>query len=999
MIKIRKIFIAAAVIALLALVLLTACDKKGKIDGGDETPEVTERPTEVPMRDLSNDTPMADTVVYANRMANEVQAFNSTPERSRFTAQNSVTKFEFEMEEPDNKGITYFGDYYGDPYFTGSMDTYIIDAEGQEWSDRYSGTDGRQNTYRIGYYYTEVHLMDLKLGLNTGDDMSFSGIKDIFNSKSGWREHMCRVNYVDEGVKITVNDASDPYAVSDLKENRVPKDSVNAIRISVISKINCTANIYYYDSETKGFNSDQRTTISLKGDGAEHTYIAPLDLIKGDLSGIRFDPDGQVGDSFIITGIEAVKIASSVNAKIDRTYHVYSDKLHQSFRIVAVSDLIGAREYGIVWKVEKDIVDALQIRDGSGIHSDLSFDSSSVEYVAFHIIDNGVVGIIIPAEDSGTDKVTVEDKDGYYIVRQFTDAPKDLEANKDHTMGNRLHNDKTSTFDAIDKEADLERHPLTDIQIIDSNARAKFTGYDYIKGCYIVTKNGSDFNGAYQKNNRNKYFTSKVTVSGDASQRNIYMRFAAKSGSLECAALLDENDMLLPVPMEVCKNFSGEYEEPFYDPKDTQYGDSIFPLVVKSGESVTFTEIHLYQNWGIYALKQISSIQFFIGYYHLSTGVTESNCIAPYFVYGKDGWTLPDFRGCSGVMWSGQPQFTSVGINKWLSYMNNEGIKIQSEYTGTDIRSSGQTYADMDYSYISDCGSYKFTLRHVEFPQNDENRTYYTISVEFLKDLTIGNVRDDFNIIFFDSRDSNFTDFMYLSSDGSVVNEKLPTSGSSDNKYELQKGSFYYAIYGPKTTSGADKTGTDVMNYALIMRSSDVTVGGKKWDGTYLVRYSFDGKLDHLALTFNEGKMAFKKGDRMEFNVILLPFGGKTDDVMNHVPVVYEDSVLYPVRLTAVTGSIIEDEYIPKILAENNTAEFILTGSRNLNTVVVYGIDVLKKPKIYKLEGESCVEYDTSVKGYDGYQVSLCEDGTYAYSFVYEIGSPQDEVRFKVEFK
>ena len=40
-----------------------------------------------------------------------------------------------------------------------------------------------------------------------------------------------------------------------------------------------------------------------------------------------------------------------------------------------------------------------------------------------------------------------------------------------------------------------------------------------------------------------------------------------------------------------------------------------------------------------------------------------------------------------------------------------------TEYTDSYIRSSGNTYVDMDYSYISDCGSFKYVLRHIEFPQ------------------------------------------------------------------------------------------------------------------------------------------------------------------------------------------------------------------------------------------------------------------------------------------
>lgn len=994
----RKYLTVFLTFFLILILAFTACSRKPDDNTGD--PEITElpteRPTEVPMRDLSADTPLYDTLVYANRIANEVQAFYSGPSRKAFTVCNAVSRFELDLSEGSSRGIAYFADSAGNNYFTGSMDAYVIDNAGVEWSDRYSGSYGRQNTYRLGYYYTEVHLMDLSLGIAGDGDVNFRSVKDIFLKDSGWSSHMCDVAYVDRGVKITVTNPYDPYAYYKLK-TPVAFDDVNAVRISVISDKDVSANLYYYDRTHSGFNGEQQKGFSLVGDGIEHTYVVRLDSLSGDLMGVRLDPNGDAGDSFTVTRIEAVKTESSIDIRTDRTYHVYSDKLHQAFRFVAASDVPEEKEYGIVWKVPEDSVDALQIRDANGIHGDLVFDGESVEYVAFHIKNNGVVGIIVPVSDSGGDKVRVGKTDGYYIVRQYTDSAFSLKKGRDHTVANRLYNDKSGGFDLIDAAAYAERHPLSDITVLETDSKAKFAGYDHVKGCYLFTKTGTDFSRAYQKKQRNKYYTSTVSVKGDGTDRNLYMRFEGEQGCLECAALLDGNKMLVPVPMEVCKNFCGEYEEPFYDPKDTMYGDSIFPLSVKAGNELTFTELHLYQNWGAFALKQVSSIQFFIGYYHLSTGVTESNCIAPYFVYGKDGWTLPDFRGCSGKMWSSQPQFTSVGIHKWLSYTDGSGKKYQSEYTGTKINSAGPTYADIEYSYLSDCGSYRYTLRHVEFPQNDENRTYYTISVEFLKDFTLENAKNDFTIIHFNSRDNNFSRFTYLDRNGDQITETLPESVPKNAVYDLNKGSFYYAIYGAKDSAG--KYLMDPMNYALIMRSSDVTVGGKKWDGAYSVRYSFDGSLDNLSLTFDEGRMEFRKGDRMEFNVILLPYGGKVDEVNSHAPVVYGDSVLRPLTVTASTGTVIDDEYIPKVKAENNAAEFTVSGSRNLNTVVVYGFDVLSKPSLFIKAGEGWAEYVTSVSEFDGYQVALSEDGTYAYSFVYDQTDPENEITFRIELK
>ncbi|MBQ2307122.1 MAG: hypothetical protein II184_06375, partial [Clostridia bacterium] len=265
---------------------------------------------------------------------------------------------------------------------------------------------------------------------------------------------------------------------------------------------------------------------------------------------------------------------------------------------------------------------------------------------------------------------------------------------------------------------------------------------------------------------------------------------------------------------------------------------------------------------------------------------------------------------------------------------------------------------------------------------------------EFLKDLTIDDAVNKFNLLHFNSRDTNFTKFMYLDKNGAQQIIDLPTSGKKSEIYDLNKGSFYYAIYG-----GEGKNGTDIMNYALILKAADVTVGGNKWDGNFKVRYHFDGKLDNLYLTLDQDKLSFKKGDTITLDVILLPFGEKPDKAQDHAPVVYEDSVLHPLTVTAQQGTVIADTYIPKIQAENNAAEFTLTGSRDANTVVISGFDVLARPDIFKWNGTDWELYEYNVKDYDGYQVAMAPDGTYTYSFVYDQPAPSDTLRFKIEVK
>ena len=127
-----------------------------------------------------------------------------------------------------------------------------------------------------------------------------------------------------------------------------------------------------------------------------------------------------------------------------------------------------------------------------------------------------------------------------------------------------------------------------------------------------------------------------------------------------------------------------------------------------------------------------------------------------------------------------------------------------------------------------------------------------------------------------------------------------------------------------------------------------------------------------------------------------LPFGDKIEKGAYHARLVYEDSVLKPVNVAATVGTVIPDTYVPRVQAENNVAEFTVSGSRNRNTVVVSGFDKLAKPSVSVKNGDSWEDYKFSVEDYDGYQVQMSPDGTYSYSFVYEIGDPSDSITFKV---
>ena len=434
--------------------------------------------------------------------------------------------------------------------------------------------------------------------------------------------------------------------------------------------------------------------------------------------------------------------------KVDKGFHVWSDRLYLQYSLFADEQTKDLDAFGAVIRIPVCAVAGIQIEDAAGLHADTNADCDSVSYAAFDIKDAGVVGFILPVTGETRSLCVVKEK-SEYVVTMTADYEPGTGINKHDetgdytlntvTMGCRIYTDETHDFAGVAAAAKTERAPLP---VTADNGSAVL--WEGLRGCYTVTLPGTHFQYAYD--NPDTRFSAALNIPG-ADDRDIYIRAFTEAGGLEACAVLDENDVLSPIPVQVSKNFSGDIVEHYYSERDHSYGDAYFPLTVKAGEDLNVKAVHLYQNWGNVPLKQLSSIEFHTSYYHLSTGTTESNCISPYGAEGKTGFLLPDFRGRSGIMWSGQPQFNAVGKPSFL-IDRSYPAQTCAEYAGSRIRSVGPTYADIEMQFISGDGSYRYTLRHVEFPQTDENRTYYTVDLEFLKPKTYLNFRHDVDLFF-----------------------------------------------------------------------------------------------------------------------------------------------------------------------------------------------------------------------------------------------------------
>jgi hypothetical protein len=336
----------------------------------------------------------------------------------------------------------------------------------------------------------------------------------------------------------------------------------------------------------------------------------------------------------------------------------------------------------------------------------------------------------------------------------------------------------------------------------------------------------------------------------------------------------------------------------------------------------------------------------------------------------------------SAPLWDTQPQHTSIGRLYFLRYTTADGQYVATESINNKITSYGPTYCDIDMNYLSDDGRINAYYRHMEMPHTDENRTYYEMVLEVQEDIEINDFKNDFAFFSFDGRHTFFKKLGYLDENNKCVITDANTTGTP-NYITLGDKSPYISYFdGPETDDPID-----YVNFGLVVKNSSFHIGGKEYDGNFVLRDVKEGDLNYMCLTLDLGKITLKKGDTFKINMILMPWGDPSVENDDNVRNVRQDSGLDPYKIEAGVGEIMEDVYLPKIMSDNGTAEFTLSGGTNNCVVRVYGFDKLTVPTVMeRIDGKwTSYKLSSKVYEYDGYTVYYDGDGTYSYAFVVDM--------------
>lgn len=951
--------------------------------------------------------PYADTIMLSNQLANGVQAYYANPKRSVYRIENQSMTLDYSLSGAD-KLITSLRNKAGSSYLENAMDVFITMEDGKTYLASQSTASPYTNIYRMSYYYYDAHIMGQNFmgGATIAKEMPFIITKSTvkFNQATGFS--------VKDGVISYTANGDDPYAYTTQNKSKeglcFSATEYNAVQFSVKST-STEGYLFFIAGQKTGHSSEQSIRFDMVPNGEWNTYTVVLNTVPDYtdvVTSLRFDI-GNPGEEVQIKDIKAVKLDTQApSILLDRTFHTYSDKMNQVLHFVANEETHGITGMGFVTAIPADTVDQIAVKDKNGVHDSLSgVDFTSVEYVGFDIRGTGILGfILLPHENSG--KLDISLENGSYTVTQ-TAIPENgvLLADPDTTaddfyMGHRLYTDASHSFDGFLREAEAERHPLASV------SGETYQGYDALRGAYRLGIGSTGFNDPFFSE-QNRHYSCDITVSGDDGDRTVYFYTHGTSGCGENAVILDERKMLLPIPVMICKNFKGENEEPVFDPGDPSYSETYFPLSVKAGSTTALTVLNLYMNWGQMPLKQLSSIQFFWPYYHLSLGVTETSCISP--LYGaRDLWTLPDFRSMSMPYWfelpvgqgfDNQPQHTHAGYQYFLQYTDADGNYAASENYHNHIQSSGPVYTDVKMDYISDDGRIKVSYNHMELPETDELRAYYEIRYEVLEDISIADFAKDFSFYSLEGYAGAYRKLGYLDENnkpaGGIVNAKSnPVVTKLGDQFP------YIALYDLNATS--DSFRNNNANLGVIVYDSDFTIGGKDCDAGFVMV----GQNSRYSLSLDLGATTLKKGDTMSLSLIIVPWGFYTSTDDSNMQRIRENTCLNGLKLTVQDGEVMDSVYLPKVKSSNGkSAEFTVTGGSGNKAIRVYGFQKLTAPKVYEKINGKWVELTLSsvntpdTKGYahpyDGYAVYYDRNGTYSYAFAFNMDGIESRT-FKV---
>lgn len=807
----------------------------------------------------------------------------------------------------------------------------------------------RMNVWSATPYYWDCHLLDIPLvteaavaALRQRGQGKELAAWDFAKDTQGWQGlHSCTLAAADGGLRVTLTGA-DPYLGPPDLKGLPPGPVLVALRSRGQRG---GAAIYWHEEGEAGFAGDKVQTFSLPG-GSEWRETRVRLPVKGRLRGLRFDPPGEAG-TLDLAAVRILQDTPPAPAHLpvrgEVIFHAFQDHCQIEFRVEPTAAQPAPAT--ALWSADVPAGEAIS---GDGDRPAVALGGTGLGGVGVLAPPGGTFeagGGVWHAPLTGTPART------YWVLRPLGLGPQ------------------APGVGPLSDPFVEERSPLPPAAFAVRDGW--WLGYDPVSGLYRMQAAANtpafSFEAAYRVPSRR--LSALLEVRNDALPRRLVVKCATGVGNLPGAVLADPAGFPLPVPVMVAKNFGGEREEP----DDTGYGDAYFPLRLPANDQRRLQVVNLLQTWGSHMVKQVSSIRFFMIYWHLSVGLSESTCFSMDSLGDEFCYRIPDFRPLSGEFWPGQPQH---GVGQFPGFLQYQpGNRTRLIYERTTFESISPCLARFTMAYHTSDGAATATVSVMEVPHRDEMRTFLRLRYDWQQPVAIeGDARRTFRWLNLHDRFRS-NRLLWLGAEGTV--QERPIRGEGGPPVLLGE---VLAADSPFVATDADCR-DEQYSCVTLVRSFRARLGGR--DLTQAVMSADFADSRGFWLTVPDAALSLQAGDFLEAEVMLMPHGEPT---LPELKPMRERARFGAgrVKVAVSTGTKLAD-FPVRVAAADEVARFSLEGGFDMMPIVVEGFREWGVPLLWLGD----LWQDQQQHGGDGYQVEPDGKGGYRFVFVYPIRAGQ----------
>jgi len=810
--------------------------------------------------------------------------------------------------------------------------------QGRKWGSARNGR-ARMNVWNAGLWYWDAHLLDIPMmsgaGLAAFEAEPGETVREwaFKTGDAGWEAlHSCTLTPTPDGTVLLQPTGDDPYVQSPPVDFPGPL----VVEFRVRTRATGGGSFYWVSDGAAGYRAQQVASVDIPADGQWHTLRTTLP-VSGRLLRLRFDPPGSSGKTELAF-VRLRKVAAGLDSaqgplRGELVFHAFRDQLRIEFRCDPPD---GARPpVSFIWQGADAAFAGLE-----------SLGERSVACLGRRPAAAAVLappGGIFDAEAGEARASLTGQRPGTWWVVRPVAAGRSL--------------------------SDLFRNDIAPLPPEAVRVRnGHWLGWDPAAGLYRVSSSmdprAYSFSSAFDVPNRRMEIEIAIR---SKRPRNLMLQSRSNSGILPATVLTDSNGFMLPTPVQSCKNFGGEREEP----DDSPYGDAYFPVSVRGDREEHFRIVHLFQRWGDHMLKQVTSIRFFHIYWHLSTGISESTCFTiPHFQLNGVYVRIPDYRPYSGPFWVGQPQHSCLTWPGLLQYRAGN-VPVRLMYDETRFYSISPNLARFTMFFHTSDGAASARVEVMEIPQNDELRTFLRIRYEWARAVRID---DDARLQF---RWLNINDkrtpelLLWTDSDGKFHTRAVRADGNP-----MLVGvpvAPQFAVAGShKIPGGAHEQYSSF----VLVRGFRARLGGRDIEQPH-ISAEYGKRNGNYWFAAPSRTLAIEPGDFIEADLMLMPSGDPTEPLLKPARERTRFGIEGPTVEKIEIGRKIAD-FPATIAAEDDVARCTLSGGHNALPLIVTG---LSAPGVALL-WENGMWMDPQSHGGDGIQVNPDGNGRYRWTFI-----------------